>query len=61
MARTKQTARKSASGAPSLSKNEAKRLAVARAEATNHEYLSDFQELECVCCLIDGGKLLIQS
>ena len=33
MARTKQTARKSASGAPSLSKNEARRLATARAEA----------------------------
>ena len=33
MARTKRTARKHASGAPSLSKNEARRLAVARAEA----------------------------
>ena len=33
MARTKQTARKSVSGAPSLSKNEARRLAAARAEA----------------------------
>ena len=33
MARTKRTARKSASGAQSLSKNEARRLAVARAEA----------------------------
>ena len=33
MARTKQTARKSVSGAPTLSKNEARRLAKARAEA----------------------------
>ena len=33
MARTKQTARKSVSGAPSLSKNEARRLAVGTAEA----------------------------
>ena len=33
MARTKQTARKSVSGAPSLSKNEVRRLAVARAGA----------------------------
>ena len=33
MARTKGTSRKSMSGAPSLSKNEARRLAVARAEA----------------------------
>ena len=33
MARTKQTARKSASGAPTLSKNEVRRLAKARAEA----------------------------
>ena len=33
MARTKRNARKSVSGAPSLSKNEARRLAVARAEA----------------------------
>ena len=33
MARTKQTGRKSVSGAPSLSKNDARRLAAARAEA----------------------------
>ena len=33
MAITKQTSRKSISGAPTLSKNEARRLAVARAEA----------------------------
>ena len=33
MARTKQTARKSVSGGPTLSRNEARRLAVARAEA----------------------------
>ena len=33
MARTKQTSRKSASGAPTLSQNEARRVAVARAEA----------------------------
>ena len=33
MARTKRTARKSASGVPTLSRNEAKRLAAARAEA----------------------------
>ena len=33
MDRTKQTARKSASGVPSLSRNEARRLAAARAEA----------------------------
>ena len=33
MARTKQTARKSASGGPTLSRNEARRLVAARAEA----------------------------
>ena len=33
MARTKQTARKSVSGVPSLSRNEARRLAAARAKA----------------------------
>ena len=33
MARTKRTARKSASGVPTLSRNEARRLVVARAEA----------------------------
>ena len=33
MARTKQTSKKSTSGAPMLSKNEARRVAVARAEA----------------------------
>ena len=33
MARTKQTARKSTSGVPTLSRNEARRLVVARAEA----------------------------
>ena len=33
MARTKQTSRKSTSGAPTLSQNEARRVAVARAEA----------------------------
>ena len=33
MARTKRTARKSASGVPTLSRNEARRLAVTRAEA----------------------------
>ena len=33
MARTKRTSRKSTSGAPTLSKNEARRVAVARAEA----------------------------
>ena len=37
MARTKQTAKKSASGAPTLSKNEARRLAWARAEARRRE------------------------
>ena len=35
MARTKQTARKSASGAPTLSKNEVRRLARTRAEASH--------------------------
>ena len=37
MARTKRTSRKSMSGAPTLSKNEARRLAAARAEARCRE------------------------
>ena len=37
MARTKRTERKSVSGAPSLSRNEVRRLAVARAEARHRE------------------------